>query len=144
MPSTNKTNHLGLNQWKESDRPVRNDFNSDNLLVDTALGEHLANGDIHVTAEEKSYIKDWLLSYSYTGTGESSRAFVLGEKIRFVMIFAKDKPLSDGYSACGYLALGCSQGLTISASGTGFTVGQDGTSIKLNEEGTQYRAVMLK
>ena len=142
MPSTNKTNHLGLNQWKESDRPVRNDFNSDNLLVDTALGEHLANGNIHVTAEEKSYIKDWLLSYSYTGTGESSRAFVLGEKIRFVMIFAKDKPLA-GYSAFGYLALGCSQGLTVSASGTGFTVSHD-TSIKLNEEGTQYRVVMLK
>lgn len=142
MPSTNKTNHLGLNQWQESDRPVRNDFNSDNLLVDTALGEHLANGDIHVTAEEKSYIKDWLLSYSYTGTGESSRAFVLGEKIRFVMIFAKDKPLAD-YSAFGYLALGCSQGLTVSASGTGFTVSHD-TSIKLNEEDVQYRVVMLK
>lgn len=140
MPSTNKTTHLGLNQWKETDRPMRNDFNSDNLLLDTAVGEHIENSDIHVTAQEKAYIKDWLVNYSYTGTGESSRAFVLSDKVRFVMIFAKDKLLSDGYSACGYLSLGCSAGLSISASGTGFTV----SSEKLNENGVQYRVVMLK
>ena len=36
MPSTNKTPNLQLNNWVGSDRPKREDFNSDNTKIDTA------------------------------------------------------------------------------------------------------------
>ena len=37
MASTNKTNHLALNQWAAEDPVLREDFNSDNTKIDTAL-----------------------------------------------------------------------------------------------------------
>ena len=45
MASTNKTEYLSLNAWVESDRPQRADFNSDNSIIDSALGAHLENDD---------------------------------------------------------------------------------------------------
>lgn len=151
MPSTNKTQYLSLNQWVESDRPVRNDFNSDNAIVDSVLGGHVSNGDIHVTAEEKKYLTDSHQVYSYAGTGEASKTVTLTEGFRFIAVFAKDKPLTVAdavYSALGCSGLGASAGLSISASGSGFTVSQgedaDGNSICLNESGVQYRVIVFK
>ena len=37
MASTNKTNHLALNQWAAEDPVLREDFNSDNAKIDAAL-----------------------------------------------------------------------------------------------------------
>lgn len=36
MPSSNKTGHLRLNSWLGGDKPKKDDFNSDNRLVDAA------------------------------------------------------------------------------------------------------------
>lgn len=151
MPSTNKTQYLSLNQWVETDRPMRNDFNSDNLTLDSVLGGHVNNGDIHVTAEEKKYLTDFQQVYLYAGTGEASKTFTLTDSFRFIAVFAKDMPLSTSgkaYSALGYVGLGASAGLSISATGTDFTVSQgedaNGNSICLNESGVQYRVVMFK
>lgn len=139
MPSTNKTANLKLNQWVETDRPMRNDFNSDNLAIDTAIGNHVNNSAIHVTAEEKRYLKDLLMTYIYTGTGEASKTVTLTESFRYIAVFASGKVLSGGYSAMGYVGLGASVGLSVSASGEGFTV-----SGSLNENGVQYKVVMIK
>lgn len=151
MPSTNKTPYLSLNQWTQSDRPMRNDFNSDNATVDAVLGNHVENGDIHVTAEEKKYLKDFQQTFMYSGTGESSKTYTFTEAFRFIAVFAKDKPLTSGsnvYTALGYVGLGASAGLSISASGTSFTVSQGTSSgsstICLNESGVQYRVIMFK
>lgn len=146
MPSANKTSNLGLNQWVDSDRPMRNDFNSDNALLDLAVGGHINNSDIHVTAEEKELLKDSHIVYTYAGSGESTRTITLTETFRFIYIFASGKPLSDSgkaYSAMGYVSLGSSLGLSISASGTSFTVSQNDTA-SLNESGVQYKVVMFK
>jgi hypothetical protein len=35
MASTNKTTNRGLNQWEATDKPVRGDFNADNLINDS-------------------------------------------------------------------------------------------------------------
>ncbi len=146
MPSTNKTANLSLNQWAETDRPMRNDFNSDNALIDSALGEHIKNDDIHVTAEEKQFLKDSHIVYMYTGSGESSKTVTLTENFRYICVFAHGKPMvsSDkAYSAVGYAGLGSTAGLTISASGAGFTVTQSETAC-LNESGVQYKVIMFK
>ena len=146
MPSTNKTANLSLNQWAESDRPMRNDFNSDNALIDSALGNHINNSNIHVTAEEKEFLKDSHITHMYTGTGESSKTIILTEKFRCILVFANAKPLAESgkvYSATGYVGLGSSLGLSLSASGTGFTVSQNDTAC-LNETGVQYKVIMFK
>ena len=47
MSSTNKTS-LGLNMWVASDKPVRQDFVNDNVIVDkevTKLKQDIVNGD---------------------------------------------------------------------------------------------------
>lgn len=36
MPSSNKTAHLQLNKWSGSDKPKKDDFNSDNQKIDEA------------------------------------------------------------------------------------------------------------
>ena len=146
MPSTNKTANLSLNQWTDSDRPMRNDFNSDNLKLDSAIGGHVNNADIHVTAEEKELLKDSQITYMYAGTGESSKTITLTERFRYIFVFASSKPLASSdkvYSAAGHVGLGSSLGLSLTASGTGFTVIQQ-DNICLNESGVQYKVVMLK
>jgi len=48
MASTNKTS-LGLNKWELSDKPVREDFNKDNAIIDekiTKLNSDLMSGII--------------------------------------------------------------------------------------------------
>lgn len=42
MSSTNKTPHLALNQWVPDDPPLREDFNTDNLRIDGAVGALMA------------------------------------------------------------------------------------------------------
>lgn len=157
MPSSNKTRYLNLNYWAETDRPMRNDFNVDNGIVDQTLGVHINNSDIHVTSEEKAFLKDSHSTMVYAGTGESTRSFTLTEEVRFVFVFAQGKPFTvydaenvrvKTYAAAGYLSIGSSAGLTLSATGTGFTVSQSDSSdtdaVCLNESGVQYKVVMLK
>ena len=52
MSSTNKTS-LGLNMWEASDKPVRQDFVNDNVIIDekiTKLNSDLANTNNNLTA----------------------------------------------------------------------------------------------
>lgn len=39
MSSSNKTSYIHLNQWSGSDKPKREDFNSDNFLLDEKIEE---------------------------------------------------------------------------------------------------------
>ena len=157
MPSTNKTTNLSLNQWVESDRPMRNDFNSDNTIIDSVVGTHVANSSIHVTADEKARIGTPYLTNMYAGTGEGTKSISLSEKVRFVVVYAEDMPLSvydstsgktKSYAAVGYTTLGGSSGLAIGGSGKSITVyqGEDenGNKTCLNELGVQYKVVMFK
>ncbi len=151
MPSTNKTTHLNLNQWTEQDRPMRNDFNNDNSIIDSALGSHIADSAIHVTAQEKKYLTDPMSVQMYSGDGTAQRTFTALDEFRFIAIFAKNKPFGSGskvYSAVGYLNMGCSAGLAVSATGETFTVSQSsdalGNEVCLNESGVEYRVVLFK
>lgn len=48
MSSTNKTS-LGLNMWEASDKPVRQDFINDNVIIDekvSKLEQDLSNGNV--------------------------------------------------------------------------------------------------
>lgn len=145
MPSTNKTEHLELNLWEASDRPMRNDFNSDNNLIDSALGGHISDSGIHITALEKDYLKQPYEVKSYSGTGESTQTVALTRGFKVVLIFAKDKPAVSSqkvYCGFGYAGSGASAGLSLSASGKSFTVSQSDT-VALNESSVQYIAILF-
>ncbi len=151
MPSLNKTQRLKLNLWEPTDRPMRNDFNSDNILIDTVVGEHTNNSNIHLSAEEKAYLQKPVAVMNYTGNGESSRSFTLSEKAKLVIVFAHGKPAISAnkvYFALGYTGLGALSGVSVAESGMEFTVSQfadsQGNTISLNENGTGYRVVMLR
>ena len=54
MATSNYTPNLHLSAWEATDRPKRADFVSDNTIIDTQLGGHIANGNIHLNADEKA------------------------------------------------------------------------------------------
>ena len=57
LPATGKT-HLGLNQWQRSDKPMMEDFNEDNRIVDEklrALSEEKADSTIFTLTSTASW-----------------------------------------------------------------------------------------
>lgn len=88
MPSSYKTEHLGLNRWIGSDKPKRADFNDDNTLIDTAFAEHLADHTAHATQEEKELWNEPFAAGSYTGDNAASRTISLGFTPRAVCVSA--------------------------------------------------------
>lgn len=78
MPSTYKTEHLGLNRWLGSDKPKRTDFNEDNERIDAAVAGHIADHVAHVTEAERARWDAPFVTGSYTGDGTAERAIQLG------------------------------------------------------------------
>ena len=66
MPSTNSTEHLALNQWLGTDKPKMADFNADNLKLDAAMGNHLADAVSHLTENERNV---WNHAVPHTAAG---------------------------------------------------------------------------
>lgn len=153
MASTNHTPNLGLCQWAASDKPKRADFVSDNNIIDTALGGHTANTNIHLTASEKAKLSESFVVRAYAGNGESSRAITVDFQPKLALVYKKSSP-PVSYSSgnviinCAVAAYGFggSQGLAVTS--TGVTVSQTsavaGTAVNLNEDGEQYAAVFFK
>ncbi len=88
MPSSYKTEHLGLNRWIGSDKPKRADFNEDNILIDTAFAEHLADHTTHTTQEEKQLWNTPFAAGSYAGNNAAARTISLGFTPRAVCVSA--------------------------------------------------------
>ena len=58
MPAANKTDNIELNQWLGNEYPKREDFNADNLKIDTAITG--TNNDLaaHLADEMPHQLKD--------------------------------------------------------------------------------------
>ena len=94
MSSTNKTPILGLNSWEGSDKPKRDDFNNDNELIDTIVGGHINNPDVHLSFDEKMKLNaPFVISY-YIGDDVNTRTIPLDFTPSLVIIFAHGVPLS--------------------------------------------------
>ena len=52
MSSSNKT-ELGLNLWLGGDKPKREDFCNDNLIIDKQITEHKNDVSYHVSQEDR-------------------------------------------------------------------------------------------
>lgn len=136
MPSTHKTALLGLNQWLGSDKPKREDFNSDNLNVENSVKAHTQNVAAHVAENDRQQWNSCIpVIGKYTGDNAATRTIALGFAPRIVLLFSVDRGFVD-YNAAGsstnlysaiYTATGASLG--IQATATGFTVANSATSM---------------
>lgn len=154
MATSNYTPNLHLSAWADSDRPKRADFVSDNTIIDTQLGGHIANSGIHLTAQEKAKISEPYVSLIYSGTGESTHSFTLEFQPKAVFVYRRGVPFvkySGGvnyvYAASGYFGHGASVGISITTNGV--TVSQsaeasDGVKVCLNESGCQYTIIAFR
>ena len=156
MASKNKTEHLGLNLWQGTDRPQRGDFNSDNMLVDGALGGHIANDTLHLTSAEKERVKRPVQFFSYLGNGSTEASVSLGFTPSVVVVYCEGMPMSvyDSEAACtkvyaavaGYGA-GSSAGVSIVGSTVKVvqdTSAQSGIMKCLNESSKQYKIAAVR
>ena len=158
MASTNKTEHLMLNSWVETDRPQRNDFNSDNLIIDTVLGEHVEDNDLHLTESEKKRVASPFVVVPYSGTGAEIVTISLPVVPRFAVVYRKGMPFTlydseagvnkvyggvaftSGGGATGGISLNTTEGITLSQSATA----SDGVKYCFNEEGGQYMVIVFR
>lgn len=160
MSSYNKTKNLKLNQWRESDVPKRTDFNYDNEIIDSAIGGHHGNNDIHITADERARWNEYIFTGLYIGDGDLTR--VIETKCPFDVIFglvyADESPPSIHYNDDGsthhYVSLisqfGCTIGAWLEDNKRDISViNSFGAEIEnehanMNEIGIMYRYVLFR
>lgn len=155
MASTNYTANLGLCDWAATDKPKRADFVSDNNTLDTVVGGHIADTNIHVTAAEKALYSKPYSVFTYAGDGEATRTISVSDSPKLAIVFQKYEPFvtvdADNnnvvHCAIVYYGLGASSGVSLST--TALTVSQDTTATdgiinNLNEEYGQYVVVLFR
>lgn len=104
MSSTNKTS-LGLNMWEASDKPVRQDFINDNVIIDekiTKLKQDYSNGNV-ILDEKITKLNNNLCNEPSLGIGflSSSNIYVsksYGIVSLRIAISANDVPSIAAYS----------------------------------------------
>ena len=154
MASSKYTSNLHLCAWEESDRPKRADFVSDNNIIDTQLGGHINNSDIHMTSAEKAKLDNPYSVSIYAGSGEAERTIVPGFVPKFVLVFKRGVPpvsYTNGVNVVNsaYATYGSGNSVGLSVGSTGVVVrekaaGSDGVRVSLNEEGAQYTMIAFK
>ena len=158
MSSTNRTSRLGLNQWLGTDKPKREDFNMDNALIDSTLGAHIEDTDIHITSSERTMWTSRCYVGTYVGNTAAERTVALGCGFTptFGLIFAADTfpALNDytNHAEYNYFAMvtqvASTKGVTLS--GSNIIVSQSSTPIanyeyrNFNEGGVTYIYVMFR
>lgn len=95
MSSTNKTEHIKLNKWVQSDTPVMNDFNTDNEIIDSVVYSHTSNEEIHMTEQEKEYLAKPIDMCVYYGDGKNEKTVDLSFDFEpsICFIFSVGSPL---------------------------------------------------
>ena len=154
MATSNYTPNLHLSAWADSDRPKRADFVSDNTIIDTQLGGHIADSGIHVTSSEKAKITEPFTCAGYSGNGESSRTITLGFQPKAVIVFRRGVPfvtysgsVNTVNAACAAYGHGGSVGISIGSNGISVSESaqpDNGISVGLNTSGVQYTVIAFK
>ncbi len=153
MATSNYTPNLHLSAWEASDRPKRADFVSDNTIIDTQLGGHITNGNIHMSAADKAKLDEPFVCVLYAGNGEAQRIIALDFQAKFVFVYKRGVPFvtySNGVNvvnaASGSYGHGSSGGISVLSTGVSVseTAASNGVRISLNENLTQYTLIAFK
>lgn len=157
MPTQNKTTNFQLNSWLATDKPKREDFVSDNTIIDTVLGNHINNSNIHISGNLSDIIDNKFAFGLITGNGQESKTTTLSFTPKFFIVYLINQPpikydTENEYYlynfAMGNNTNGCTKGLSIS--GTSVTLSQststpsDGVFLNLNKTYGQYVYFAIK
>lgn len=149
MPTNQKTPKLGLNNWVGTDKPMRSDFVEDNAILDRLLGSHLENMQLHLSAEDREKMQNPFVTGELGGTGSASYTHGLPLPPRFILVFLKNKPLTETDTSAGCVVVNAAAACPgfgtqgISLSGNSLTLcqsaaPQSGVKLNLNANGGQY------
>ena len=148
MASSSKTANLGLNNWAASDRPKRSDFVSDNTIIDSKVGGHINNAQIHLSPDERDKLEQSTRVVQYQGTGAQSRDITLPFEPAFVIVYKKGEPpasYSSNYATVNTAFAAAESSVTggVTLDGTTLTVTQstsasNGVFYNLNKQYSQY------
>lgn len=154
MASSDFTTNLHLSAWRDSDRPKRADFVSDNNIIDTQLGGHILDTAIHLSAQQQDKLNAPFGGFVYQGNGEASRTIQLSYVPKYAVVFKRDTaPVTydNGVTTAnlGFAINGFGNTVGVSLSNLGVTVQQiaqnaDGVCVNLNESGAQYAMITFK
>lgn len=153
MSSTNKTPNLRLNNWLESDKPKRADFVADNSIIDSVLGSHISDNNLHLTLSEKHRVSSPYTIFTNYGSGENNFAYNIDFEPKMVVIFKADTPVVTTVSNSPKVnfAIVTPRGSTGGAalSGSMLTVRQsstleNGVFYNLNEEDAAYVIICFR
>lgn len=160
MSSTNKTSNLQLNSWIGSDKPKREDFNSDNEIIDKAIAQHVKDSVAHITLDERATWNNYMFTGIYFGNGTTERVITTEcpFEARIGFVFANNRPTSiarfsdskknNYFGVFGFMAN--SLGLKLDLGGKSFTVEQSAYAMtsgeygNYNESGVTYHYVMFR
>ena len=143
MASSEKTPNLLLNKWLGSDSPKREDFVTDNMILDAAITElkqnagqgggqdprldaHLGNAAVHMSPTEKQTLANSVpVIGTYTGNGALFQSIVLGFRPRYGFVFTENEPFlmpgATGTSLTVRAAMitdqGCTEGVDVISTG---------------------------
>ena len=168
MAASKKSTVLGLCLWEGTDKPRRVDFVADNEAIESQLGGHIQNDNLHLNdTRRKRLDTPTAVSYThltlptklevrtYTGTGAASRTILFGFSPSAVIVFAVDKPFSQAMTGCtkqyAGIAAGGQNSLGVTLSTAQVTVLQtqtaptDGSGMaSLNESGVTYAVLAFR
>lgn len=160
MPTENKTTNLNLNSWLGTDKPKREDFVNDNLILDSVISSHINNAITHISAEDRAdFLSRPFVLDILTGTGAATKSHTLSITPKMVIVFLTNgTPITDFDSTNNRII--CNSGIGY-AENYGGTAGIDlfgntlilsqsqsltgtGPFINLNKLGEQYLCVAFK
>lgn len=155
MAASEKTEVLGLSLWAGTDKPRRADFVADNTALETLVGGHLNDAELHLDDTRRARLDAPVEVRTYTGTGTASRSLVFSFQPKAVIVFAVGKGPAEysgthtkqyaGFSAGGQHSLG------VVLSTVQVQVAQDqtepeigGSMAALNESGVTYAMIVFR
>lgn len=160
MSSTNKTEHLRLNQWTASDKPQSGDFNYDNQVIDYSFNYHTSDKIIHITQGERDNWSTFSYMGMYYGNGNIERTVDTNcpFEVSFAVVYANNRPLavtrfsdSKNYNYMAFAGkLANSTGIKLQNNGKQLVVNQSATAVlnneyvNLNEAGVAYCFVLFR
>ena len=159
MPTNNKTQNLHLNSWLGTDKPKREDFVSDNEILDSTISAHTTNTSVHLSAADRVKLESSRISLiPLTGDGKAAKHHTLDITPEFVIVYLAESPLEefDKTNNCmicnGGVCYGEGYGGTAGMSLTGNTltllqsqsVPSSGPFLNLNQSCQQYFCVAFK
>ena len=95
MAASKKSTVLGLCLWEGPDTPRRVDFVADNEAIESQLGGHIQNDNLHLNDTRRKRLDTPTEVRTYTGTGAASRTILFGFSPSAVIVFADDDLVID-------------------------------------------------